>query len=190
MSREIMKEFGKYDIIIITGEYHDDHPLSPSGIINRVLVAKGFSVGIIEKPITKADFLKLGIPKLCFCVTSGSIDSMLNNYTPLKKKRELDKHSKVTSIPDRAVIFYCNKLREYYKGCKIVIGGVEASLRRFAHYDYWDNNIRRSILLDSRADILVYGHGEKQIIEIANILKNNQSINGVEGTCIISKDNL
>ena len=177
-----------YDIIIITGEYHDDHPLSLTGIINRVLIDKGFSVGIIEKPVKKEDFLIYGTPKICFCVTSGSIDSMLNNYTPLKKKRIDDLHSKVTKMPDRAVIFYCNKLKEYFKGCKIAIGGIEASLRRFTHYDYWDNKIRRSIMLDSRADILVYGNGEKQIIEIADKLKHDKEINNIEGTCVISNE--
>ncbi|MFH1439955.1 MAG: YgiQ family radical SAM protein [Candidatus Woesearchaeota archaeon] len=176
-----------FDIILITGEYYDDHPLSPAGIIARVLDAKGFSVGIIEKPLVKEDYIKLGKPKLCFCVTSGSVDSMVNNYTPLKKSRFEDQHSKVTEMPDRAVIIYCNKLRELFKGCKLVIGGVEASLRRFAHYDYWDNKVRRSILFDSRADILVYGNGEKQIIEIAERLRDNQELLGIEGTCVICK---
>ena len=163
-----------FDIILITGEYYDDHPLSPAAVIARVIDAKGFNVGIIEKPESKEQFVRLGPPKLCFCVTSGSIDSMLNNYTPLKRKRKDDRYSSVTKIPDRAVIFYCNKIKEYFKSSKIVIGGIEASLRRFAHYDYWDNNIRRSILLDSRADILVYGNGEKQIIQIIERLKQKK----------------
>ena len=176
-----------FDVILITGEYYDDHPLSPAGVIAKALEAKRFSVGIIEKPESKEDYTKLGMPKLCFCVTSGSMDSMINNYTPLKKKRAEDKHSAATGMPDRAVIVYCNKIREYFKQSKIVIGGVEASLRRFAHYDYWENRVRRSILLDSRADILVYGNGEKQIIEIAEKLRKGEDLKGIKGTCVVSK---
>jgi uncharacterized radical SAM protein YgiQ len=183
----IAKNGKDFDIVLITAELYDDHPLSPAGVIARVLDAKGFSVGILEKPKTQEDFVKLGVPKLCFCITSGSVDSMVNNYTPLKKPRAVDKFSSALEMPDRAVLFYCNKLREYFKGSKIVIGGIEASLRRFAHYDYWDNDIRKSILLDSRADILVYGNGEKQIIEIAERLKHGKELYGIEGTCILSK---
>jgi len=196
ISRSRDNDRNDFDIILFTAEYYDDHPLSPAGVIARVLNAKGFDVGIIEKPKSKEDFLKLGAPRLCFCVTSGSIDSMLNNYTPLKKIRGEDEHSSVNEMPDRAVIFYCNKIREYFKehyrnaggSAKIVIGGIEASLRRFAHYDYWDNRLRRSILLDSRADILVYGSGEKQVIEIADRLVNRKDLRGIKGTCILSKD--
>jgi uncharacterized radical SAM protein YgiQ len=176
------------DIILISGEYYDDHPLSPVGIIARVLDAKGYRVGIIEKPQRKEEYTRLGAPHLCFGITSGSIDSMLHNYTPLKRKRIEDIHSKVTTLPDRAVIFYCNKVKEYFKSSILVIGGIEASLRRFAHYDYWDNALRRSILLDSRANILVYGNGEKQILEIASRLKQGETLHGIEGTCILSKD--
>ena len=160
----IAKKGKGFDIILITAEYHDDHPLSPSGIISRVLESKGYKIGIIEKPITREDYLKLGAPKLFFGVTSGSIDSMLHNYTPLKKKRSEDPHSNISLMPDRALIVYCNKIREYFKSALIVIGGIEASMRRFAHYDYWDNNVRRSIIFDTRANILFYGNGEKQIL--------------------------
>lgn len=184
----ISKQGKDFDIIIITAEYYEDHPYSPAGVIAKVLEAKGFSVGIIEQPEKKEDFIKLGKPRLCFCVTSGGIDSMLNNYTPLKRIRISDKYSSVSKMPDRAVIVYCNRIKEYFKGVKIVIGGIEASLRRFAHYDYWDNNVRRSIILDSRADILVYGNGEKQIIEIARRIRNNEDLKGVLGTCILSKE--
>lgn len=181
----------QYDIILVTGEYYADHPLSPAGVIVKVLKDKGFKVGIIEKPDWNSDedFLKLGVPKLCFGVTSGSIDSMLLNYTPLKRLRKDDQYNPYDSgVPDRAVINYCNKLKQLFKGSKIVIGGIEASMRRFAHYDYWDNKLRRSILFDSRADILVYGNGEWQIVEIAKRLKNNEPLEGIEGTCIISKE--
>jgi uncharacterized radical SAM protein YgiQ len=174
-----------FDIVLITADYYDDHPFSPAGIIARVLDAKGYKVGIIERPETEEDFTRLGAPKLCFCVTSGSVDSMVNNYTPLKKKRVGD--SSVTKMPDRAVIVYCNGIKRNFKLSTIVIGGIESSLRRFAHYDYWDNDVRRSILLDSRADILVYGNGEKQVIEIADRLRDRKDLRGIMGTCILSR---
>ncbi len=177
-----------FDIIIISGEYYDDHPLSPVGVIARVLDSRGYKIGIIEKPKTKEDFTKLGEPKLFFGVASGTVDSMLFNYTSLKRKRSEDPNLFISEIPERAVIFYCNKLREYFKNCTMVVGGVEASLRRFAHYDYWDNDIRKSIILDSRANILVYGSGEKQILEIAQRLKDKKELKGIAGTCILSKE--
>ena len=177
-----------FDIILITAEYFDDLPQSPAAVIARVLDAKGFDVGIIEKPVVRDDFEKLGSPKLAFCITSGSIDSMLHNYTPLKKKRQDDRYSSATDMPDRAVIVYCNRIKEYFKGSVIVIGGIEASLRRFAHYDYWKNSVRRSILLDSRADILVYGNGEKQIIEIADNLRYGKELKGIRGTCVMGRE--
>ncbi|MBU0615800.1 MAG: YgiQ family radical SAM protein [Nanoarchaeota archaeon] len=181
----------QYDIIIVTGDYYVDHPLSVAGILVKVLEDKGYTVGIIEKPDWKTDkdFLKLGAPRLFFGVTSGAVDSMLSNYTPLKKKRSEDKNSPYDSgIPDRAVIVYCNKLRQLFKSSKIVIGGIEASMRRFTHYDYWDNAVRKSILLDSRADILVYGSGEYQIAKIAEKLNDYKNLDDIEGTCIISKE--
>ncbi len=185
----ISKKGRDFDIIIITAEHYDDHPLSPAGVIARVLDAKCYNVGIIDAPNWKTDedFLKLGTPKLCFCVTSGSIDSMLNNYTPLKRKRSEDANAKIAGMPDRALIVYCNKIKRLFKGTKIVIGGIEASLRRFAHYDYWENNIRSSILADTRADILVYGNGEMQSIEIASRIANGRDLYGIDGTCIFSK---
>ncbi len=180
----------QYDIIIVTGEYHVDHPSSSTGILVKVLEDKGYTVGIIEKPdwTKKHDFVKLGKPRLFFGVTSGSMDSMLVNYTPLKKKRSEDPYNPYESnIPDRAIIVYCNKLRRYHKNIPIVIGGVEASLRRFTHYDYWDNDLRKGILFDSRADILVYGPGVYQMIEIAERLKNNKDLKQIKGTCIVEK---
>ncbi len=184
----IAKEGSHFDIILLTAEYYDDHPLSPAGVIARVLDAAGFSVGIIEKPETAEDVARLGTPRLFFGVTAGSIDSMLNNYTPLKKERTADRHSSATAMPDRAVIAYCNRIKERFRGIPIVIGGIEASLRRFAHYDYWDNAVRRSILFDSRADILVYGNGEKQVIEIAERLRDGRDLAGIAGTCRISRE--
>ncbi len=180
----ISKSGKDFDIVLLTADYYDDHPFSPAGVIARVLDAKGFSVGIIEKPVKAEDFKRLGAPKLCFCVTTGAVDSMVNNYTPLKKRRK----GILTEMPDRAMIVYCNVIRRHFKSSKIVIGGIEASLRRFAHYDYWDNDVRRSILLDSRADILVYGGGEKQVIEVAERLRDGKGLRGVLGTCILSKE--
>jgi radical SAM superfamily enzyme YgiQ (UPF0313 family) len=113
----ITKTENDLDIILITGEYYDDHPLSPVGVIAKVLDAKGYRVGIIEKPVTQEHFTRLGAPRLCFGVTSGSIDSMVHNYTPLKRKRVEDKYSDATTLPDRAVIYYCNKLKQYFKFC-------------------------------------------------------------------------
>jgi len=184
----IAKTGNDFDIILISGEYYDDHPLSPVGVIAKVLDAKGYRVGVIEKPEKKQDYMVLGAPRLFFGVTSGSIDSMVHNYTPLKRKRIEDTHSDATKIPDRAVIFYCNKIKEHFKTSVIVIGGIEASLRRFAHYDYWENKVRRSILLDSRANLLVYGNGEKQIIEIAERLKQGKNLDGIQGTCVLRRE--
>jgi len=177
-----------HDIILITAEPYEDHPLSPVGVIARVLDAKGYKVGIIEGPKTGKDFTRLGRPRLFFGITSGSVDAMVNNYTPMKRKRDQDPHSRVTPMPDRAVTVYCNGIKRAFKGSVMVIGGIEASLRRFAHYDYWDNNIRRSILMDSRADILVYGNGEKQVMEIAERLDAGKDLMDIEGTCIRSRE--
>ena len=184
----IAKKGNNFDVIIISGEHYEDHPLSGVGIIARVLDAKGYNVGIIEKPEQKSEFIKLGTPNLCFCIASGSVDSMVNNYTPLKRKRSEDKYNQYNRIPDRAILFYCNKIKEYFKESKMVIGGIESSLRRFAHYDYWHNKVKRSIVFDSRANILVYGNGEKQIIEICERLKKDKDLKGIKGTCIISKE--
>ncbi len=184
----ISRSGSDFDAILVSAEYWDDHPLCPVGVIARVLDADGFSVGIIEKPVKDEDFTKLGAPKLFFGVTSGSIDSMLNNYTPLKRPRKDDPHADWNEMPDRAVVAYCNALRRLFKGCKIAIGGIEASLRRFAHYDYWDNAVRRSILLDTRADVLVYGSGEKQAAEIARRLKGGKELDGIRGTCAMAKE--
>lgn len=187
----ISKTGSSFDVILISGEPYADHPLSAAGVIARVLDAKGWKVGVIDRPDwkTDTDYLKLGAPRLFFGITSGSIDSMLVNYTPLKRKREKDEHAPyASSMPDRAVIVTCNIVRRLFPGSKIVIGGIEASLRRFAHYDYWDDKVRRSILLDSRADILVYGPGEPQVTEIAARIDRGEELAGVAGTCVVRLD--
>jgi len=173
----------EYDIIFISPEYFD-HPLCGVAILKRLLEKKGYSVAVIE-PKKEADVKKFGKPNLFFGVTSGSIDSMLRNNSALNREREKDNVIYFRrTVPDRAVIVYSNWVRRYFKDSPIVIGGTESTLRRFTHYDYWSNSLRKSILFDSRADILVYGNGEKQALEIANRLKNKKSLDGIEGTCI------
>lgn len=176
-----------YDIILIIGERVFDHPLCGPAIIRRLLEKRGFSVGLIEMPRTAGDIARLGSPRLFFGVSSGSIDSMLRNYTPLKKVRKDDPHfqSKDETVPNRAVIVFCNWIREQFKDAVIVLGGVEATMRRFVHYDYWDNRLRRPLLFDSRADILAYGSAEKQAVEIAERLNKGRPLDGIPGTCLI-----
>ncbi|MEG2353450.1 MAG: YgiQ family radical SAM protein [Clostridium sp.] len=182
------------DFIIVTGDAYVDHPSFGTAIIGRVLESEGFTVGIIAQPNWKTtdDFKKLGKPKYGFLVNSGNIDSMVNHYTAARKKRSDDFYSpggKSGYRPDRAILMYCNKVREAYKDVPVIIGGIEASLRRFAHYDYWSDKIRRSILLDSKADLLIYGMGEKPIIEIANLMSygmNIKDIKSVKGTVYLS----
>jgi len=179
----------KYDIIFISGEKFYDHPLCGIAILKRFLEKNNFSVGIIETPKNEKEILKLGEPKLFFGVTSGAVDSMLRNYTALKKKREEKKELNYKQeVPDRAVIIYSNWIRKNFKNSLIVLGGVEASLRRFTHYDYWQDKLRKSILFDSRADILVYGYGEKQCLEIAQKISEGKSLENIEGTCIKSRN--
>ncbi len=163
------------DFVYVTGDAYVDHPSFGVAIISRVLEAAGFRVAILSQPDYKSceAFREYGRPRLGFLVTSGNIDSMVAHYTVSKKKRSYDYYSaggKMGARPDRAVIVYCNRIREAYGDVPIIIGGLEASLRRFAHYDYWDNKVRRSILVDSRADLLTYGMGEKILVRIATLL--------------------
>ncbi len=200
----------QYDIILISGDAYIDHPYFGAALIKRFLESKGFSVAVIEQPEwrsgkyqdqSKADFTKFGKPKLFFGVTAGNLDSMLANYTPMKKLREKDYYSPegiAGKRPDRAITVYCNRIKEFFKNetninnekIPIIIGGIEASLRRFTHYDYWDNAIRKSILADSRAEILCYGMSEYAILEIAEKIKKGKKVNeivDVKNTCYKSK---
>ncbi|GAA0123353.1 YgiQ family radical SAM protein [Clostridium faecium] len=198
ISKEDMKKqnIEQLDFIIITGDAYIDHPSFGTAIIGRILESEGYTVGIIAQPNwnTVDDFKKLGEPKYGFLINSGNIDSMVNHYTAFKKRRSDDLYSpggKSGYRPNRAVIVYSNRAREAYKNVPIIIGGIEASLRRFAHYDYWDDKVRKSILMDSKADLLVYGMGEKPIIEIAKFLSYGNSIerlHHVRGTSYITKD--
>jgi uncharacterized radical SAM protein YgiQ len=198
VSREDMKKRGwdQLDFIIVSGDAYVDHPSFGTAVIGRVLESRGFKVGIIAQPDWKNNdsYKRLGKPKLAFLVTSGNIDSMVNHYTTAKKTRRDDLYSpggKSGFRPDRATMVYSRKLKELYSDVPIILGGIEASLRRFAHYDYWSSKVRRSILLDAKADIIVYGMGEKQIVEIAEALESRLpvgEITFIKGTVYKTKD--
>lgn len=181
------------DFVYITGDAYVDHPSFGVSIITRVLESKGFRVAVLSQPNwhTDKDFKRFGRPRLGFFVTSGNIDSMVAHYTAAKKKRSDDAYTaggKAGKRPDRAVDVYCHCIREAYGDIPIIIGGLEASLRRFAHYDYWDDKILPSILVSSTADLLSFGMGENQTIEIAQRLQNGEKISDmhdIKGTCYL-----
>ena len=195
ISKEDMNERGweQCDFIIVTGDAYVDHHSFGTAIISRVLENEGYKVGIIAQPDWHSanDFMKLGKPRLGFLVNAGNMDSMVNHYTVSKRRREKDLYSPGGEMglrPDRATIVYCNKIREAYGKINICIGGVEASLRRFAHYDYWSDKVRKSILIDSGADLLIYGMSEKQIVEVARCMNEGfdaKYIRHVPGTCYL-----
>lgn len=172
------------DIIIVTGDAYIDHPSFGAAIIGRVLEDKGFRVGIIAQPAWEntEDFQKLGEPKLFFAVTAGNVDSMVSNYTPSLKPRKKDMYSpggKPGKHPDRATIVYSNRIHEAYPDVPIVLGGIEASLRRFAHYDFQSDKVRQSLLADAPADILIFGMGESQTTELAQRMKQGEDIHRI-----------
>ena len=182
------------DFVFVSGDAYVDHPSFAAALIGRVLEGRGFRVGIIAQPdwTKPASYLALGVPRLAFLVGAGNMDSMVAHYTANRRKRSTDVYSpggKAGLRPDRATLKYVEGIRSVCKGTPIIIGGIEASLRRFAHYDYWSDRVRRSILLDSKADLLVYGMGEAPITEIARRLAAGepiQSITDVRGTCVWS----
>ncbi|HPY96587.1 MAG TPA: YgiQ family radical SAM protein [Candidatus Cloacimonadota bacterium] len=179
------------DIIIISGDAYIDHPSFSAAIIGRHLESLGYKVGIIAQPDinSEKDFTALGSPRLFFGVTSGNMDSMVNHYTAQNKIRTDDAYSpdgKAGLRPNRAVMIYTQKIKTYFKKIPVVIGGIEASLRRIPHYDYWSNTVKDSILSDCKADILVYGAGEIPIAEIAQRIEKNESLENIRGTVIIS----
>jgi len=164
---------GGLDFVLVSGDAYVDHPSFGAAVIARVLMGQGYSVGVIAQPDWKSaeDFRRLGRPKLAFLVTAGNLDSMVNHYTAGKRPRSEDAYSEGGAAgkrPDRAAIVYANRCRQAYPGVPIILGGLEASLRRFAHYDYWDDKVRHSMLYDAGADILVYGMGERAIVAIAD----------------------
>lgn len=193
VNRADMKERGwdRADFILVTGDAYVDHPSFGTAIISRLLESRGYKVGIIAQPDWKSrdDFMRLGRPRLGFLVNGGNVDSMVNNCSVTKNRRKRDSYSpggKAGRRPDRAVIVYCNRIREAYGDVPVIIGGLEASLRRLGHYDYWDDRVRRSVLMDSGADILIYGMGEKAVIEIAEALDSGieaGDIGWIRGTC-------
>ena len=183
MCQEEMEQLGwdACDIILVTGDAYIDHPSFGMALIGRLLEAQGFRVGIISQPNWRDvnDFRKLGKPNLFFGVTGGNMDSMVNRYTSDKKIRSNDAYTpngEAGKRPDRAVNAYSHRCREAYKNVPIIIGGIEASLRRIAHYDYWSDKVRKSVLLDSKADLLVYGNAERQIVEIAHRLAAGEAV--------------
>lgn len=184
----------QFDIILVTGDAYVDHPSFGTALIGRVLWDAGFTVGIISQPdwTTSGDFTALGKPRLFFGISSGNVDSMVNNFTPSLKRRSEDVYSSngLLKRPDRATIVYTNRVHELFPDIPIVIGGIEASLRRFAHYDFWQDRVRQSVLADAPADLLVFGMGEKQVVEIAQRLDsgNRFFINGYPRNCIQAGD--
>ncbi|MBE6595070.1 MAG: YgiQ family radical SAM protein [Ruminococcaceae bacterium] len=183
------------DFVYVTGDAYVDHPSFGVAIISRVLEAAGFRVAILSQPDYRSAeaFREFGRPRLGFLVTAGNIDSMVAHYTAAKKRRSTDYYSpggEMGKRPDRAVIVYCNRIREAYGDVPIILGGLEASLRRFAHYDYWDNKVRRSVLVDARADLLTYGMGENILLRIATLLDKGvpvRKIRDVRGTVFLAK---
>ena len=181
------------DFLIVTGDAWVDHPSFGAAVIAAVLRDKGYSVDVLSQPGWRdaSAFAERERPKLAALVTSGNIDSMVAHYTAAKKRRGEDSYSPggVAGLrPDRAVIVYSCRVREAFPGLPVVLGGLEASLRRFAHYDYWDDAVRRSVLVDSGADILAYGMGERTVSEIAERLHRNMPLDGIPGTCVLSRE--
>lgn len=181
------------DFVCVTADAYVDHPSFGIAIISRLLEAEGYKVGLISRPDWKspAGWKRLGRPRLAFLITAGNIDSMVSNYTVARKPRRGDVYApggKSGGRPDRACIVYTARAREAYKGVPVILGGLEASLRRLSHYDFWDDRVRRSVLLDAKADILVYGMGEYQILEIAKRLSASRrggqeaDLSGIPGT--------
>lgn len=198
ISREDMIERGieQFDFVYVIGDAYVDHPSFGPAIISRILESRGFSVGIISQPDWKDDasISVMGEPRLGFLVSGGNMDSMVNHYSVSKKRREMDSFTpggEMGKRPDYATVVYCNLIRRTYKKTPIIIGGIEASLRRLAHYDYWSNKLKRSILLDSGADLISYGMGERSIVEIAEALESGievKDITFIDGTVYKTKD--
>lgn len=184
------------DFVLVTGDGYVDHHSFGTAIIGRLLENRGYRVAILAQPDYRSaeDFKRFGRPKLGFLVNSGTVDSMVNNYSVFKRRRKVDEYApggKGGRRPDRAVIVYSNRAREAYKDVPVIIGGIEASLRRLGHYDYWSDKVRRSILLDAKADLLIYGMGERAIIEIAEALESGidaGDICWIRGTCYRTRD--
>ncbi|QIB69191.1 YgiQ family radical SAM protein [Aminipila butyrica] len=198
VTREECEERGwqQPDFVFITGDGYIDHPSFGTAIISRVLENRGYKVAILAQPdwSRKEDFMRFGRPRLGFLINGGNVDSMVNHYSVFKHKRRTDAYSPggvSGKRPNRAVIVYSNRAREAYKDVPIIIGGIEASLRRLGHYDYWEDSVRRSVLLDAKADILIYGMGEKAIVEVAEALDSGieaRDVSWIRGTCVKARE--
>jgi len=183
------------DVLLVTGDAYVDHPSYGTALIGRLLESRGYKVGIIAQPDwrKREDFIRMGRPRLCVLVSAGNVDSMVANYTANKRLRREDEYApggKAGKRPDRATIVYANRVREVFKGLPLIIGGIEASMRRLAHYDYWDDKVRRSLLLDAKADMLIYGMGEHPVVEVVDRLNKGRlvsAIRDVRGTVVVIK---
>ncbi|MFA6888552.1 MAG: YgiQ family radical SAM protein [Candidatus Woesearchaeota archaeon] len=183
--KKYYKDFKGFDVIIISGDPYYDHPLSGTAIIARLLDRKGYKTAIIPQPLVDKEYKVCGQPKYFFCITSGLLDSMLANYTPMLKQRE------DVLVPERGLIVYTQKIKELFKGSMTVLGGVEATIRRFTHFDYRDNELRRGILNDTKADVLLFGSAERPILELLDSLTNKKKWQSIEGlACRIKKDEI
>ena len=160
----------QFDVIFISGDPYYDHPLSGTALVARLLDRKGYKVAVIPQPEKDNDYKICSAPRYLFCITSGLLDSMLANYTPMLKKRDN------VNVPERAIIKYTSDIKRLFKGCFTVIGGVEATIRRFTHFDYWDNKLRKGILNDSKADILIFGNAERAILDLLAVFKADSKI--------------
>jgi uncharacterized radical SAM protein YgiQ len=192
MSRQEMDALGwdRCDVVLVTGDAYVDHPAFGTAMIGRLLERHGWRVGIIAQPDWQGPeaFAALGAPRLCFGVTGGNVDSLIANLSANKQRRRQDDFSpggRPGRRPDRATLVYANRVREACPGVPVVLGGLEASLRRLAHYDYWDDKVRRSLLVDTRAEILVYGMGEQQILTVCERLAAGEDLDGIPGTVTI-----
>lgn len=187
---------GPLDYVLVTGDSYVDHPSFGTALIGRYLQSLGYTCGIIAQPEyhSKDEFMRLGRPKLGFMIAAGNMDSMVSNYTSSKKKRNQDYYAPKMEAghrPDRATIVYCNRVREAFPHVPIIIAGVEASLRRFAHYDYWEDKVRRSMLVDAGADMLIYGMAERATKEVCARMRRGErlsEIRGVPGTCYLADE--
>ncbi|HUV09248.1 MAG TPA: YgiQ family radical SAM protein, partial [Spirochaetia bacterium] len=184
------RRWAELDFVLITGDAYVDHPSFGASVISRILESRGYRIGIIAQPDWRSseDFRKLGRPRLAFLITAGNLDSMVNHFSVSKHRRKRDVYSPGGATgrrPDRAALVYASCARSAFKGVPVILGGLEASLRRLSHYDYWSDKIRRSVLADSKADLIVYGMGERQVIELADLLERGtpvSEIRSVRGT--------
>ncbi|MEC7233294.1 MAG: YgiQ family radical SAM protein, partial [Planctomycetota bacterium] len=189
-SQMALRGWDELDIVLVTGDGYVDHPSFGGAVIGRVLEAEGYRVGILDCPEIADDdgtpgWERLPAPRLFVGVTAGTIDSMVTGYTAAKKKRRVDVYRPggETGRPNRATIAYTAKARHHFRGVPIIVGGLEAGPRRLAYWDYWDERFRRSILVDSKADLLVWGMGERQIVEVAARIRDGVPLGGIPGTC-------